>query len=52
MLEQINKLRSGEIKSIDIDYDDSSYTELFVFLSMNTDICFDGISLTLCNQQV
>lgn len=46
------ELREGTIHSVELNYDDENATDLFVFLSLNTDICFDGISITLCNQQL
>lgn len=50
---QIGKLlREGEVTSVEIEYDDENYTDLTVFLSLNKDICFDGLSLLLCNQTI
>lgn len=42
------QLREGYIDSLEIEYTDESFTDLFVFLSLNQDICFDGISISLC----
>lgn len=46
--ELVKPLRSGIINSIDVDYDDETIISLWAWLGVNKDICFDGISLSLC----
>lgn len=42
-------LRNGIINAIEVPYNDDSIIELWVWLKYNQDICFDGVSLSLCN---
>lgn len=47
--EEIKRLLySGEIYSVEVEYDDDTSIELWAWLGVNKDICFDGISLSLC----
>lgn len=46
--ELVKPLRMGKVFSIEVDYDDDTIIPLYAWLKYNQDICFDGISLSLC----
>lgn len=50
--ELVKPLRLGIIESIEVDYNDDSIISLWTWLRYNQDICFDGISLSLCDKHI